>query len=221
MTKTMQLTEGMSVVTSQGEDVGEIERLVVDPHARQVSHVVVSKGVILTEERVVPVDRLLDGTDDEVVLSGDVVPDDLPPFEEAHYLPLDEAGDREYLPAAARTPLIWSYPAYGWAAPAHSDLMASRYPLLGPVEKEVHRNVPDGMVTVETGAAVVTSDDEEIGTVAGVEIDADDALVSLTVDPGWLKERRAIPAHFVDRVEDGGAIRLAVGSSTLDAWRAR
>src|SRR5439155_22796917 len=86
------------------------------PLTRDVTHVVVRKGFLFTEDKVVPIDLIATATEDRVMLRSDVGdPDALPQFEEAHYIPLAEAEPDIRHAAQNATPLYW-YPPVGVAA---------------------------------------------------------------------------------------------------------
>ena len=52
------LHEGPPIESADGEYLGEIDRLVIDPSGRQVTHVVVRKGTFFTEDKVVPMEMI-------------------------------------------------------------------------------------------------------------------------------------------------------------------
>lgn len=68
----VELKEGTSVYTSDGEEVGKISRFVLDPQTNQVTHVVVQRGWLLSEDKVVPINMINSATEDRVQLNEDV-----------------------------------------------------------------------------------------------------------------------------------------------------
>lgn len=86
----MQFTEGAKVFTADGERVGAIDRVVLKPDTKEVTHLVVQKGFLFTEDKVVPMSLVGPATEDRVTLredAGDLQA--LPDFEESHHVPLD------------------------------------------------------------------------------------------------------------------------------------
>ena len=81
----MQFRQNASIYTLDGKNVGRIDRIVLDPQTKDVTHLVVRTGFLLPEARVVPVDQVVAATDRGVTLWGDVSDlKALPLFEEAH-----------------------------------------------------------------------------------------------------------------------------------------
>ena len=50
----MQIKRNARVVTADGRDVGHVERVVIDPGTRDLSHLIVSRGRLFKEDRGVP-----------------------------------------------------------------------------------------------------------------------------------------------------------------------
>lgn len=69
-----------AVYTADGQQVGVIERVVLDPSTNEISHLVLRQGWLFTEDKVVPIE-LVDLTDTERIgLRRDVKNlDQLPP----------------------------------------------------------------------------------------------------------------------------------------------
>src|SRR5260221_14110391 len=87
----MEFKEGTGVYTADGRKVGVIDRVVIDPRSDKVTHVVIRKGFLFVEDKVVPIDLLAEASEDGILLRPDVHDlDKLPRFEETHYLPLYE-----------------------------------------------------------------------------------------------------------------------------------
>ena len=52
----MYFKENAEVVTSEGDKIGQIDRLVMDPRSKELTHLVVKKGFLFTKDKVVPLD---------------------------------------------------------------------------------------------------------------------------------------------------------------------
>lgn len=103
----MEFKQGATVEMPTGDNVGHIARVVLDPRTKEVTHVVVRKGFLFTEDKVVPTSLIASATEDRVRLreyAGDLR--QLPVFEETHYHPVNEAelsresGQDRILPSA-------------------------------------------------------------------------------------------------------------------------
>lgn len=201
------LHEGTPIESATGEYVGEVDRLVFDPSGRKVTHVVVRKGIFFPTDKVIPVDVIEHADEASVRLRDSVDADQLPPFEEAHYVELDGETSRSVGRADVRT--------YAWAYPLTPTPGFPHYPVY-PAEQqyEIERNIPDDSAVIEPGAHVVTADGQDIGTIREVRTDHHGVLSHVVVDPGWLKSETLIPAHWISEVAED-TVQIGVGAETL------
>jgi len=68
---TVALREGAKVFTTDGQHVGNIDRLITDADSEYVTHVVISNGLLLKERKMVPAFWLANVSEDEVHLAVD------------------------------------------------------------------------------------------------------------------------------------------------------
>jgi uncharacterized protein YrrD len=210
----MELKEGTQVMTPGGEELGRINRFVLNPETNEVTHIVVQKGWLLPEDKVIPFNLIDSATDEGVVLNQEVGDfDQLPPFEEAHYVSA-EAGDTDlpgdpgyqYLPAYYWYPPhgFTGYPAYGLPYPA--------WPLV-----VTERNIPDNTTPVKMGSDVISSDDEHVGDVERIIAASDsNRATHFLISAGLLfKERKLVPAHWVKSVTED-TVYLSVPARLLE-----
>jgi uncharacterized protein YrrD len=210
----MELKEGTSVFTSSGDEVGKINRFVLDPATNEVTHIVVQKGWLLPEDKVVPIAMIGTATEERVVLNQKVEDlDQLPPFEETHFV---ELAEEDVHPTDSST---YRYaPAYYWYPP--SGYIG--YPEFGPgyygwPPVETTRNIPADTVPLKEGANVMSLDGEHVGDVERLFVDSDsNRATHFLISEGLLfKERKLIPAHWVKSVEED-KVRLTVPSRLLE-----
>lgn len=181
-----------AAIKCEDAECGHLERVVIDPEHRRVTHLVVhtSGG----DRRVIPAAAI----------------------SEAHY---DWIHVRLTCAALAAAPAFsevdFSLPSAEWSPPgelAHADVLwPSRYaPTLtqdlspGPLPVE-HVNVPPTEAIVGAGDRVFCSD-HECGRIADMVMDPDtDKALAFVVRRGFLFKRDvAIPLGWIDRVEDDG-----------------
>lgn len=205
----LELSVDTEIQTADGRTMGEIDRFIVNPSRKAVSHVVVRRGALFTEERVVPVE-ILGEEEGKVRLRTGIDPAELPPFERGHYVEMDPATSSRLTPRSPNA-LVWAYPI-----PSMTGFPA--YPSV-PVGGEAiaERNVPEGEVVVTEGAPVRSADGTEIGSISEVAIDEDGSLSYIEVDPGFFQSERKIPSHWIDSLETGSVV-LAVGDETLEEF---
>jgi uncharacterized protein YrrD len=208
----MQLKQNSSVLTAGGDEVGRVDRVVIDPQSQRVTHVVVRKGTLFTEDKVVPMEMIETADEEQVRLredAGDL--ESLPDFIVEEFIPIEgEWGSSTdawgYVP-----PFFW-YPPLGQAHP----LGYPGYPV-PPYKVETERNVPDYTVSLKEGADVLSADGDKVGEVSRVILDPDtDRVTHFLISEGLLfKERKLIPLHWVGEVVEN-EVRLAVDSALLE-----
>ncbi len=215
----MQLKQGVNVSTADGHDLGRIERVVIDPQTREITHIVVHKGLLMTHDKVIPFDLIASADDDSIVLKAkaDSLPD-LPDFEAKHYV---MANGEEWTHSSSwmgeASPLLW-YPPIGAAALGYyPDHLRQRYRV------ETDRNIPAGTIPLKEGAKVLSADDKHMGDVERVltSKNGEDRITHLVISNGvLLRERRLIPVTWVNTIKEN-EVHLAVGArllSTLPAY---
>ena len=199
----MEFREGTPVYTARDEHIGNVDKVVLDPRTGDVLDVVVLKGVFFPEDRVVPIGAVATATAERINLR-DVDPDVFPRFEVRHYV---TAAQYDLRAAAYEAPLFW----YGQATGPPLDLGG----VPQAARTVVDRMIPEAAVALDTGAGVVTSDDELAGTVEEVLTDADGRATHLVVVEGAFRAaRKAIPLDWVAEIGEDGAV-LAVASETV------
>jgi sporulation protein YlmC with PRC-barrel domain len=207
--ETTQFTIGAKAACSDG-DCGEVTRVVIDPIAEKVTHLVVEPRHPEGLARLVPL-SLID-TDASEVRIGCTLAEfaRLDPAEETQFVP----GPAPYPPYEPQQVLAWPY--YGLGIGSGLGLgsglaMGGIGMGDGPVPQAVtYDTVPLGEVTVRRGEPVLASDGE-IGRVQGLVIDSVSRHVShVLLQEGhlWGRKEVAIPISAVTGVDDG--IRLSI-----------
>ena len=176
-----EFTIGARASCSDGH-CGEVRRLIIDPAARTVTHLVIQPGHRKQAGRLVPVD-LVDTTAGDIRLRCTI----------AEFGDLDPAEDREV-----------GERAYVEAAPATSTIYAG---IPRPERTIVKEVIPVGEAQLEPGDHVHALDGE-IGQVEGFLVDPGDHVTHVLLKEGhlWGRKEVAIPVSAVTRVGDG--IRL-------------
>jgi len=210
----LELKEGTSVFTQSGEEVGKINRFVLDPVTNEVTHIVVQKGWLLSEDKVVPIGMIDAATEERVELNqkiGDL--DQLPPFEETHFVELTDTDNRPTSSSMYRyAPAYYWYPPSGYIG----------YPAFGPgyygwPPVETTRNIPADTIPLKEGADVISADGKHVGDIERLFVNAEsNKATHFLISKGLLfKEQKLIPAHWVKSVEEN-KVNLAVPSRILE-----
>lgn len=202
MSDIAQYTIGAEVSCSDG-GCGNLSRVVIDPVARTLTHLVVEPKHQQASGRLVPID-LVDATAEEIRLRCSRAEfDALEHAEETHFLP--EAG--EDMGYAAGQALAWPYYGLGGGMGAMGmGGMEMATPIL-----IVDDRVPAGEVEVRRGQPVHATDGD-IGRVRGLVVDPGDHHVThVLLEQGhlWGKRQITIPIGAVKDVgTDGVQVNL-------------
>ena len=188
MTESTLLKIGADASCSDG-DCGEVSRVVFDPVARVVTHLVVEPRQPLGIGRLVPLD-LVDVRRDEILLRCTV----------SEFEKLAPAEEKQYVPGTI-------LPGYG---PAQA---------LGPIQNVsqvvAYDAVPSGEIAMRRGDQVHATDGD-IGEVQGVVTDPrDNHLTHVLLQEGrvWRRKEVAVPIGVVIGVDDG--IRLSISKQEV------
>lgn len=209
----MEISDNARVFSAHDEHIGKIDRIVIDPITRELSHIVVRSGVFFPDDKVIPVADIATATAERVNLVTGVDPDQYPPFEEHNYVPLSPAAFEKAGVSQPATPLRPTMPAYVWYG-QHGVLPPPHESFIATVAS---RNIPEHAVTIQPGSPVIAHDHEVIGEVAEVIATEDGVATHIVLKDGGLSSMdRAIPVTFVDRIVEG-SVRLAVDGAVVSA----
>ena len=207
----LELKEGAGVYTPGDEQIGEINGFVLDPRTNEVSHLVVKKGTFFPEDKVIPFDMVRSTEEDKVILNQEIeAVDELPPFEETHYVRTPGADpDARYGHDYGVMPAYYWYPPHGFAG----------YPVgyYGWPVAETVKNIPPGTSHITEGANIMSSDGEHVGDVESLFVEADsDRVTHFLISQGLLfKDHKLVPAHWVNTVSDD-KVHLSVSKEVLE-----
>jgi sporulation protein YlmC with PRC-barrel domain len=215
MSDTAEFRIGSEVICSDGV-CGELRRVVVDPVARAITHLVVEPKHRRRAGHLVPID-FVDSTDEEIRLR----------CTKAEFHALEDAEETEFLPGASGQ---WGYEQEQMLSLPYFGLGMSGMGAVGGLggvgmggigrgmgmgrgagpHSITSDRVPVGEVEVRRGESVHATDGA-IGRVQGLVIDPSDHHVThVLLDEGhlWGEKRIAIPISAVTRVGDGVRLNL-------------
>jgi uncharacterized protein YrrD len=204
----MELKQDARVLTATSKDAGRVDRVVIDPKTKEVTHIVVRRGMFLTEDKVVPVSLIASATESGVTLredAGDL--SSLPKYQETHYVSAFEEDN----PARRATP-VYTYMPHGATVTLEPGGVGYQEII---TQKRI--NIPEDTVALREGARVISSNDKHVGHVDEVLTDPVTNQVShFVISSGvLLKSRKLIPIEWAaDLSED--RVDLAVGTGTLE-----
>jgi uncharacterized protein YrrD len=205
----IQLIKNAEVFSSVGEKIGSLDRVVLDPETRQVSHIVVTKGILFSTSKVIPVSYIdLDGKRITLTKNASEL-EDLPDFEETSYIKIDETSNPGQNPDhlyfyPPQNDIWWGFG--GWMS----------YPIPKYVVK-TRNNIPDDMVALDEGADVVSRYGKDVGTVEEVMVEpSENRATHILVSRGlFSKEHKLIPTLWIKKVSDEKIV-LSIDSDMFD-----
>jgi osmotically-inducible protein OsmY/sporulation protein YlmC with PRC-barrel domain len=186
---------GTSVHAHDGE-YGTLHKVVVDPHARRATHMVLHKGGLLKEDRVLPIERIERIDLDGIYLNGTAEElDQYPAYEEDVFVePLADWPALE--PYTSADTVFWGG-AYVGVAP----------PVLPVVEFVLPAGVPENEVVLRRDADVIYKE-QLVGSLDHLLFDRKGGRITYLVVEAYENGRRVfVPAEWIDELV-GEAITL-------------
>ena len=205
----MNFVKGAEVFTATGEKIGTISRVVIDAKTRDVTDLVVERGALFNDEKVIPVGLVdLENEDGITLRETNQSVDDFLDYETTHYVPLDQAG----VPYENIDTYYW-YPPTIFQTPT-SGILPGIPPDYVP---QTETSIPEGRIAISEGAQVISADDKHIGNVEQVITNSETNNVThFVVGKGFLlKEHKLVPAYWVTTVEED-KIYLSVEARLFD-----
>jgi len=205
----MQFRKDAQVFSADGHSVGHIDRVVLDPQTKEVTHLIVRKGLLLTKDRVLPIALITSSAEKRVnVIANANEVDQLPEFEEKQYVPIQGG---EVPETTAPTPNFYWYPVAPYSIAPPIGVQPPGY------VEETHRNIPEELVALKAGARVLDNQGEQVGQVEQVFSDTQsDHVTYFVLSHGVLfKERKLVPVTWIDIVSDD-EIRLNVPEDRVE-----
>ena len=164
----MQFRKGLRVYSADPHEIGRITRVVLNPDSKQVTHIVVRRGGLFSEDRVIPIEWFDAASTDQMRLREKAITlESLAKFQTAQ--PMLVGGDGSVAPANAGAALDG-----GCESP------------------------PDDSVALREGARVTSKDDEFLGHIDAVIIDRHtDCATHFVIEQGLLwKMRKRVPTFW-------------------------
>ncbi|MCL6429761.1 MAG: PRC-barrel domain-containing protein [Anaerolineae bacterium] len=203
---------GAEVWSSDGEQVGTVGGVVLDPYEDEATDIVVVRGAVAPERKVVPIRYVREVRDHRVTLTlSGADMERQPDLDERVFMPLDVPS-----PEAAGEPVplhTWTpYPEV--ALPPLVTWGAARRPHV----EIAWRNLPDVAEVLREGLPVRARDGQMVGRVDEVVADpATGVATHLVIRRG--PERagdKAVPIEWVERSDEESGVTLAVDRRAVD-----
>jgi len=151
--------------------------------------IVVRTGTLFSKaDKVVPIEYVVETTENQVVLSNEAGElESFPPLEERHLV--SENADAAQQPADI-PPVVYGSPGFGpMLVPAPGEQIVT----------QIEQNIPVGTVAMKEGAKVISADGKHVGNVERVLADPSvDQVTHLVISQGlFTKANKLIPISYV------------------------
>jgi len=201
----MDVELGKKVISSDGKQVGKVDSIVMDYNTREMQSIICRSGMLLTVDRIIPLDAVAQLDEDgNVILS--LTADDAEKQQRFVQREFRAATPDEMEPM----PVTWAtgtgqapfyfYPATDALGYRDDTPFFSNAPL-APPDVEVESNLPENATRLGTGTSVVSSDGHKLGTVEDVEYNPEGDLTGFIVKAGFLFHHDVdVPASWIESV---------------------
>lgn len=194
------------VMTSDGKEVGKIDKVILDPDGGDVHAIVVHKGMFFGRDVEIPLDAITGQRDGMVQIryTKDQL-DDLPSFHEANYTAPPPERSTEFMSGYGYPTgsMLWpsSYSGPMSGQPYGRDAVGS----VGDEVAAIHHEQDLGNSVIEAGSTVRSRDGEKVGEVHRIDFDPQTARPTrLVVRKGFLfTDDVEVPVNLISSVGDG------------------
>jgi uncharacterized protein YrrD len=158
----MRFAKGTEVFTAEGQKIGTISRIVIDAKTQDVTDLVVERGVLSKEEKVIPVGLVdLEREDRLALRETNQSVDDFLDYETTHYVPVEQGG-------APYENVEANY----WYPPVNFQMQVPRAGLISEAVPDqvaqTETSIPEGRIAISEGARVMSADDQHVGNIEQV-----------------------------------------------------
>ncbi|MBN8618908.1 MAG: PRC-barrel domain-containing protein [Anaerolineae bacterium] len=189
------------VWSEDGQEVGQIDRVVINPKSRAITHLVVRHGILFREDKLIPIEWAAAASDQQVRLGVTVRElEHVPSFDEADFAMIEDA---EW--EALSFPSGMALPMYGY--PPTED----RRQTAG-----IGQHLPKQALDLKERARVISSDGAYVGSMVRLVVKkATEEATHLVIAQGlFFRVEKTIPIEWVNAVE-ADEIHLSVSTEQL------
>ena len=190
----MEFKDGASIHTNDQKEAGNLQRVVINPETRQITHIVISRGILIKGDTVIPVEKVAQASQEEVALT-------------CSHEELKELPPLEITPSVPRNADTFYNQSTGGILTTASFKPA--------VVSETIRTIQDHLVALKEGAMVVSSDDKHVGNIERIFTEAG-KVTHITLSQGLLaKTEKSIPFDWVKIIGEN-EVDLGVNAQKID-----
>jgi sporulation protein YlmC with PRC-barrel domain len=182
----MQFRGSARVYTADDRKVGRIMRVVLNPITKQITHIVVRLGVILTVDKLIPLSMFRSATCERVTLCGHV-------------------GNLESLPDYTESAEVPQLEMVSVPIPLGGELFAYQLTSV-PVSTVGYTKgaIPKGTIALKEGTVVVGDNGETIGYIESLVVNPRTGCVTHAAiwQNSELKERKPVPISWLEIIDE-------------------
>ena len=211
----MKLKYGVDILSWENEKVGKLVHIVVDPATNEITHLVAKKGMLIPNDKVIPISLVLEANEQWIKLlafEGDF--DDFEDYIEVYYVRAEKMRAEELTDEESEkiVPLL-AYPPAGMLGFGYMPVI--QYP--DEKQAKMLANIPEGTVDLSEGAAVVGMDGERVGEVKELIYETrTEEITHLVISEGVLfSEEKLIPVSWVTNYKRN-QVQLVVVSDLVE-----
>ncbi len=206
----MDIKIGSTVETTDGK-TGHIQRIVMDPSTRQITHLVLRLGWLAPRDVVIPIRSVEEWDESRIALNIDRDQlEHMPDFIERHFV--SPADDWEW-PEGYPDETVLSLTTPSMVSGSEVNVYGAEYE---PLMIEEDQNIPVGSAVIEEGMKVF-ADGRDVGEVTEVEFDhATDRVTSIVVKSSEIGGSRKVPAERIVDIKEG-EVHLALSATELES----
>ncbi len=209
----MELRQHVGVFSADDHAIGHLERVVIDPKINEVTHLIVRHGLVVPEDKVLPITQVEVGTENGIVTQLTTAEfEQLPEFEETQFVSANEPK----LARADPNDPVRNVPAIYWLPVYPRSLLLPQF-AEPSYRVETQLNIPAGTIAVKEGAWVISRDGKRTGKINEVLTATEsDRITHILIAHGLLiTTKKLIPIDWIDVLSED-EVYLVVRSSTID-----
>lgn len=178
----MELQQSTNVYTSDGKEAGSLNRVVIEPETHKVTHIVIKSGLIIKDDKVVPVSNVDFADHNRVNLNC----------------------SSEELKGMSPLKIDVQVSNDGSGRGESYDPVTGGMSVSTPYITEKQRTIPEELIALKEGAPVISDDDKHVGNIESVLTEPETTTVTyFVVSQGLLsKTRKSIPIQWVSTLDD-------------------
>ncbi|MFW6414598.1 MAG: PRC-barrel domain-containing protein [Verrucomicrobiota bacterium] len=210
----MQLAYGKKVYSSDNQQIGTINELVIDPRTRIITHMVIKRGLFFASDQLIPTSIVSDTDEASVVLSEnaqEIAQRFVQDYRSDEYLELEDEHARDTLGTGGR---VWSRPLY--ISTTEAPYQSVVPPGIGPLIPETEPPMPLDEIVLEKGSPVKTKEGKEIGRVKECISDDNDKITHFIIKEGvFFSMPKRVPIDWIHKIQENEVI-LAVPAEAIE-----